>query len=105
MGHLKTDEGHPGWLTRLVVGAIGSAVPLVGPLVVKYGVFEAPTSEVSAAAHAGALAALIMIILAWSLSVFVTTYITEDHILKTVLGSLGIPGVVVSGAVGLQVIQ
>ena len=105
MEALRTAQGHPGWLVRFVVGIIGSAVPLIGPFIVKFAVFEASSESITAAARVGAVSTMALMILAWCLSVVVTTFMPEDHLLKTVLGSLGIPGVIVSGAVGLQALQ
>ncbi len=96
------QENGPGIGARLFVGLVGSTVVVAPPLGQRLvSSFGAPPAE----AVAFDVGTAVTIIGAWVLSVFLTAYMKEDHIMKCVLTSLGIPGLVVSLTIGFQVIQ
>ncbi|HVM80650.1 MAG TPA: hypothetical protein VMU06_16645 [Stellaceae bacterium] len=99
-----TDEGHPSWFTRLLIGLLGSAVPLVGPFILKFTAY-AGAESVTAAARAGTIGALVVMGLAWAISVLITAVSHEDHVMKCVMASLGFPGLVISMGIGIQAYQ
>lgn len=94
----------PGLWARLFVGVVGASVTVSGPIwtwvsttILTDGPLEGAQPVVTGIIFGLAFA--------WLLSVFLTAYIKEDHILKCLLTSIGLPGIVVSMAVGFQSIQ
>ena len=92
---------NPGPLARFGVGFFGASVVTAPPLGqrIQASFFTVPEAETF---DSGIFFALVS---AWALSVFLTAYMEEDHILKSLLTSLGIPGVVVSLSIGFQAIR
>jgi|GEM_PF-5382571 len=89
----------PSLWPRMIVGLIGASVSVAPPILVSYGHWFDLVVPPAQPVTVGMFAVLIC---AWALSVFLTAYMEEDHILKCVLTSIGFPGFVVSLAVGFQ---
>jgi uncharacterized membrane protein YeaQ/YmgE (transglycosylase-associated protein family) len=100
----RTDDGHPGWLVRLVIGMVGSAAPLAGPCIVKIVAVES-NARILSEANTASLTILAVIAGAWILSVIATMFSHDRHVLSLIIGSMGIPGLVVSATVGLQALK
>lgn len=86
---------------RLVVGVIGASITVAPPLWTRW-----VTSQTEAVPLLSVLKGLdIALMIAWVGSVFLAWVIEEDEIYKPLMTSLGIPGLLVSAAVGLQSIS
>ena len=93
---------NPGLGARLVVGLIGATIVVASPLGVR---IAASVYGLPQEAQAFEIGTFVTLIGAWAMAVFLTAYMEEDHILKSLLTSLGIPGVVVSLSIGFQAIR
>ena len=101
---MSETNGYPGPAARTFVGFTGSTLSVAPPIWTWFyvGFLNGPVREGAQAVTTGTVIVLGM---AWLISFFLTAYMKEDHILKCVLTSIGLPGVVVSLALGLQSIN
>ena len=90
---------NPGFFARLVVGILGSSVVVTAPVI------NWINSVQDENAKNVAIGFLFVLGFAWCLSVFLTSYMKEDHILKCLFTSLGLPGIIISLSLFTQAIQ
>lgn len=93
---------NPPWWARMVVGILGTAIVIAPPFAARFSTtnLEEPNEITAFIIGTGVVYGL-----AGLLSVFLTTIMKEDNILKCLFTSLGIPGIAVSLSVGAQLIQ
>ena len=86
---------------RFILSGICSAIPLAGSIILKFSVYE-DAAKITTQAHVNAAAALVTMGLIWLGSVIISTKLTKDHPYETFFGSMVLPSVMVSAALGLQ---
>jgi hypothetical protein len=93
----KTVSIVPTW-QRIVVGCLGASIAVAPPLWTRWA-----TSQTEGLPLLSIVKGIdVALIIAWLASVVLAAIIEEDEIYKPLMTSIGIPGLLVSAAVGLQ---
>ncbi len=99
----QNDTNPPPW-QRAVVGFLGASAVVAGPIWSRIAQ-SIQTSIPEESVQPVGTGMVIALAFTWALAIFLTTVMREDHIIKCLLTSLGLPGLVVAAAVGFQSVQ
>ena len=88
----------PTW-ERFALGALGASLVTVPAL------YNGIVADSVGGAQPVSIGTVIMLCLAWVAAVWVAGRMTAEHVFEPLLNGIGIPGLVVSAAVGLQAVN